>query len=171
MRKYPLLSPVLVLATLLSLSPRRAGAAEEAPKPLPPNNVGGIADASGAGTVSGVVRFKGTKPEPKPLTDVAGSAFCKNCYKDGELPKQDTYVFGKNGGDDTLQNVLVYVSKGLEGKTFDAPKERVVLDQVGCVYTPHVVAVMTGQTLEIRNSDETLHNVMTQPRVNAPFNI
>ena len=71
----------------------------------------------------------------------------------------------------TLANVLVYVSKGLEGKAFDPPKNSVVLDQSGCVYTPHVVAVMVGQTLEIRNSDATLHNVMTSPRDNPPFNL
>lgn len=171
MKTYPLLLLVAILSIVLSPSLRPAAAAEEGPKALPPNNVGGIANASGSGTVTGVVRFKGTKPAPKPLTDIAGSAFCKNCYKDGELPKEDTYVFGKSGDDDTLQNVLVYVSKGLEGKPFDPPKEPVVLDQVGCIYTPHVVAVMTGQTLEIRNSDETLHNVMTEPRNNAPFNL
>jgi hypothetical protein len=45
-----------------------------------------------------------------------------------------------------------------------------VLDQVGCIYTPHVVAVMVGQTLEVRNSDATLHNVMSAPRNNPPFN-
>src|SRR6185437_2025249 len=38
-------------------------------------------------------------------------------------------------------------------------------------YTPHVVAVMAGQTLEIHNSDATLHNVMAMPRNNPPFNI
>jgi len=46
----------------------------------------------------------------------------------------------------------------------------VLLDQVGCMYAPHVVAVMTGQTLRIRNSDATLHNVMSNPQNNAPFN-
>lgn len=39
------------------------------------------------------------------------------------------------------------------------------------MYTPHVVAVMTGQPLEIRNSDATLHNVMASPRENAPFQL
>ena len=38
------------------------------------------------------------------------------------------------------------------------------------MYTPHVVAVMTGQTLGVLNSDATLHNVMTMPRDNPPFN-
>jgi hypothetical protein len=173
MRTYPLLSLIVALLTVVSPSIQPV-AAEEAPGSLPPNNIGGIPKALGAGTVAGVVRFKGARPEPKPLTDIAGSAFCKNCYKEGELPKQDTYVFGKNGDDDTLQNVLVYVSKGLEGKHFDPPEGPVVLDQVGCVYTPHVVAVMTGQTLEIRNSDETLHNAGDEgepPLLHAPVDV
>ena len=97
---------------------------------------------------------------------------CKECHPD-KLPLSEQWVFGKNGNSDILQNVLVYVSKGVEEKTFEAPKDPVVLDQVGCVYTPHVVAVMTGQTLEVRNSDATLHNVMTMPppKRNKEFNI
>ena len=136
----------------------------------PPQSVGGIDDKSG-GTVSGVIRFKGTKPEAKPIQEIGGNAFCKEHQENGELPLHDNFVFGKNGNDDTLVNVLVYVSKGLEGKNFEAPKDHAILDQVGCMYTPHVVAVMVGQTLEIRNSDATLHNVMTAPRENPPFNI
>jgi plastocyanin len=140
------------------------------PKKLPPQSVGGI-DSNSGGTISGVIRFKGTKPEAKPIEEIGGNAFCKEHQGDGELPLHDNFVFGKNGNDDTLVNVLVYVSKGLEGKTFEKPKEPVILDQVGCMYTPHVVAVMVGQTLEVRNSDATLHNVMTMPRENPPFNI
>ena len=160
MQTYPLV--ILLLLTL----PARAD--DTPPKPRP-QNTGGI-DAKDGATITGIVRFKGTKPTPKPITDIAGNAFCKSCYKDGQIPTQDTVRFGKNGDDDTLQNVLVYVSKGLEGKTFDPPKDPVVLDQVGCVYVPHVVAVMAGQTLDVRNSDATLHNVMSTPRKNTPFN-
>jgi len=142
----------------------------------PPNgkpttqSVGGI-DAKDSGVVTGVVRFKGTAPAIKPVEEIAGNAFCKQCYKDGKLPIHDEIVLGKNGDDVTLGNVLVYVSKGLDGKEFDPPKDPVVLDQVGCMYTPHVVAVMAGQPLEIRNSDATLHNVMATPRENPPFNV
>ncbi|HYE98396.1 MAG TPA: carboxypeptidase regulatory-like domain-containing protein [Planctomycetota bacterium] len=130
-------------------------------------NVGGL-DGPG-GTVKGLVKFTGTKPERKPLTGLAGNAFCKEQCKDA-TPLEEKWVFGKNGSDDTLANVLVYVSKGLEGKTFEPPKTPAILDQVGCVYTPHVVGVMVGQVLEVRNSDATLHNVMTMPRKNKPFN-
>jgi plastocyanin len=133
------------------------------------HNVGGIEDAKNAGTISGVVYFTGKKPEMKPINDIAGNAFCSEHHKD-KIPLKDTFVFGTNNGKDTLANVLVYVSKGLEGKDFDPPSKPVLLDQVGCMYSPHVVAVMVGQTLTVRNSDETLHNVMSSPRENPPFN-
>jgi len=146
-------------------------AADSAPqrKPVPPQSVGGLPDAKDAGEIKGIVLFKGTKPEPRPITEVAGNAFCKEHHKD-KVPVRDNFVFGKNGDNDTLVNVLVYVSKGLEGKDFEPPKQPAVLDQVGCMYTPHVVGVMVGQTLEVRNSDATLHNVMGAPRNNPPFN-
>jgi hypothetical protein len=141
--------------------------AQDQAKPRPPN-VGGV-DAAGTGTVTGLVKFTGEKPDPKPLSEIAGNAFCKECHKD-KVPLAERFVFGKNGSDETLVNVLVYVSKGLEGKTFEVPKTPVVLDQVGCIYIPHVVGVMAGQVLEVRNSDDTLHNVMTMPRKNPGFN-
>ena len=140
----------------------------KAPPQERPLNEGGV-EAENTGAVSGIVLFKGERPEVKELTDITGNAFCKQHHKD-KLPTNERVVLGKNNDDATLTNVLVYVSKGLEGKTFESPKHKVLLDQVGCVYTPHVVAVMVGQTLAIRNSDATLHNVMSNPRVNPPFN-
>ena len=122
-----------------------------------------------AGTLSGVVKFTGEKPPAKIITEVLANAFCKE-HCGGIPPESDRFVFGTNGVDLTVGNVLVYVSKGLEGKTFTAPKEPVVIDQVNCIYVPHVSAAMTGQPIEIRNSDETLHNVMTRPRDNPGFN-
>jgi plastocyanin len=123
------------------------------------------------GTISGVVKFKGEKPTPKPFAGIAASSFCnEHAAPNGVTPLSDRFVFGKHGGDDTLANVLVYVSKGLEGKNVETPKTPVVIDQVNCIYQPHVVAVMAGQPLEIRNSDATLHNVMTRPRSNPGFN-
>ena len=121
------------------------------------------------GTVQGIVKFTGKKPKRAPIAGIAGNGFCKECHKE-EQPLQEDWVFGKNGDQDTVQNVLVHVTGGLEGKEFKVPKAPVVLDQVGCIYTPHVVGVMAGQTLEIRNSDATLHNVMCNPRNNKGFN-
>jgi hypothetical protein len=156
---------ISVLITIFNLS----ALAEEPSKPAPHQNVGGILDAKDSGTISGLVYFTGKKPEQKPIADIEGNAYCSSRHKD-KTPVRDTFVFGKHGDKETLQNVLVYVSKGLEDKEFDPSKTPVLLDQVGCMYSPHVVAVMVGQTLTIRNSDDTLHNVMCSPRVNPQFN-
>jgi plastocyanin len=43
--------------------------------------------------------------------------------------------------------------------------DAVVMDQVGCRYTPHVVAVTKGAAVEFRNSDATMHNIHTMPAV------
>jgi len=129
-----------------------------------------IAGASApAGTIHGIVKFTGEKPKPRVITEMLANAYCKD-HCGGTPPESDRVVFGKEGGEDVVANVLVYVSKGLEGKKFDPPQQPVVIDQTNCVYVPHVVAVMTGQPVEIRNSDETLHNVMAQPRQNPSFN-
>ena len=48
---------------------------------------------------------------------------------------------------------------------FKAPAEAVVLDQVGCEYTPYILAAQTGQKIIVKNSDPVLHNVHPTPRV------
>jgi plastocyanin len=74
------------------------------------------------------------------------------------------------GPDNTVANVLVYVSEGLPGRTFEAPKESAVIQQKGCQYHPHVAAVETGQKLMVENSDPTTHNIHPVPSNNREWN-
>jgi plastocyanin len=75
------------------------------------------------------------------------------------------------GTNNTMGNILVWVSKGLPaGKTFPVPKTPVVLDQNGCQYKPHVMGIMVGQQYKILNSDGVLHNIHTLPKINPSFN-
>jgi plastocyanin len=68
-----------------------------------------------------------------------------------------------------LKNVFVYVKEG--APKVRAPKTPVLLDQMGCMYAPHVAGVQAGQPLAIQNSDATLHNVHAMPTINDGFNI
>jgi plastocyanin len=73
--------------------------------------------------------------------------------------------------DGSLKNAFVYVKDGIDpAYAFPIPSETVVLDQKGCIYTPRVVGVRAGQTLEILNSDPTVHNVHAVPMANQEFN-
>ena len=123
-------------------------------------------DVATAGHVQGMVMFEGTVPEPQPL-DMASEPDCQ-AHWDGEgiTPTRD--IVSVEAGH--IANVLIYVKEGLEDLSFPTPGDAVVIDQVGCRYTPHVAAVMTGQTLTFRNSDGLLHNVNATPQVNRPFN-
>ena len=50
------------------------------------------------------------------------------------------------------------------------PKTPVVLDQSGCKYHPHVLGVMAGQTVQIKNDDQTTHNIHPTPKDNREWN-
>lgn len=118
-----------------------------------------------AGDVTGKVAFQGTPPKPARL-QMGADAVCMKQHKDPVFGQE--VVVNKNG---TLQNVLVYVKDGLAGKTFPPSTEKFVFDQKGCMYTPHVLGIQTGQELEVRNSDPTLHNVHSLSKLNPQFNL
>lgn len=118
-----------------------------------------------AGDVAGKVSFDGAAPKAARLNMNADPV----CAKGHKAPVfSEEVVVNKNG---TLKNVLVYVKEGLGGKKFDAPSSKVVFDQVGCQYTPHVLGIQTGQELMVKNSDPTLHNVHSLSKENPQFNV
>jgi plastocyanin len=53
---------------------------------------------------------------------------------------------------------VVYVDT-IAGKTFPAPKDHPVMDQKGLMFSPHVMVVQQGTTVEFLNSDTVQHNV------------
>jgi plastocyanin len=118
-----------------------------------------------AGDVSGKVSFAGPPPKGARL-QMGADAVCMKQHKDPVF-SQDVIV-NKNG---TLKNVLVYVKDGLSGKTFEPPKEAVVFNQKGCMYSPHVLGVQVGQEFNVVNDDPTLHNVHSLSKLNPQFNI
>lgn len=53
---------------------------------------------------------------------------------------------------------VVYVDT-IQGKTFPAPTEHVVMDQKGLLFQPHILVVEAGTTVDFLNSDKVAHNV------------
>lgn len=100
------------------------------------------------GTVTGKVTLTGTAPE-MPMLQRGADPVCAE-----KEMKAETVVVGDGGG---LANVLVRIKPG----TVPAwtPSEPVVVDQVDCMYRPRVQGGVTGQTIQITNSDPTMHNV------------
>jgi plastocyanin len=117
-------------------------------------------DPATAGSISGVVSFAG--PQPKtPALDMSQDPSCPS-------KPQPAEVFVVKDG--KLANVFVYIKEGLPQGRFAVPPEPVVLDQKGCRYIPHMLGVMTGQTLKILNSDTADHNVHDMPSNNPQWN-
>ena len=117
-----------------------------------------VADAA---TVAGLVKFEGAAPK-MPTVQMAADPYCASAHP---TPESDEEVVVGPGGE--LANVIVYVKNA---PATPAPKTAALLDQRGCKYIPHVSAVQAGQPIQIKNSDNTLHNVHAMPKVNSAFN-
>lgn len=65
-------------------------------------------------------------------------------------------IEGKVGG--MKGHSVVYVD-AITGKTFPAPANHPVMDQKGLVFSPHIMAVQQGTTVDFLNSDTVQHNV------------
>jgi hypothetical protein len=130
---------------------------EEKPAPKP--------GAAGNVAVAGKVMFDGEPPE---RDDINMSAVPQCAEQHANPVPDETIVVNEDG---TLANVVVYVSEGLPaGQEFPVPQEPAVLDQVGCQYVPHVLPMMVGQEIRVKNSDPFLHNVHSFAVANEAFN-
>lgn len=118
-----------------------------------------------AGSITGKVVYEGNVPQFKPV-DTSGDPSCAAHFGDNP-PVSEVLVLGEGN---SMANILVRVTKGLPAKTWEAPKEPVVMTQAGCRYTPHVNVVQLGQVLKVQNPDGILHNVNCQPKINKPSN-
>jgi plastocyanin len=116
-------------------------------------------DPATVATVTGTVKFDGSAPKPAKI-DMSQDPGCK-----GNNEAENIVV---SNGD--LANVFVYVKDGLGSRTFETPKDPVVIEQKGCQYHPHVLGVMTGQTVDIKNADPTTHNIHPTPKDNREWN-
>jgi Carboxypeptidase regulatory-like domain len=117
-------------------------------------------DAASAGSISGVVNFKGAVPK-QAMLDMTGDPMCPQTPQPSE-----TVVVNKG----KLANVFVYVKEGASAGPFPVPSEPVVLDQKNCRYNPHVMGIMAKQPFKITNTDQADHNIHDMPSHNPAWN-
>src|SRR2546428_10283102 len=113
-----------------------------------------LAGAQGGGTVEVDVKYNGAPVVEKLKVN-----------KDTE----------KCGTETMIEKVVVGSNKGLANAVVSAPNTKGaksvkgVVDQHGCKFVPHVT-VMTPGELELKNSDDILHNIHTYSTANPAIN-
>ena len=120
-------------------------------------------DPATAATITGKVAFTGQAPNRLRIRMDAVPA----CTQANTEPVfvQDVVV----NDNKTLANVFVYVKGGLAG-SFPASGGDVELSQHGCMYTPHVLGLAVGQSIRVKNTDSTNHNIHPLPMQNREWN-
>ena len=147
--------PWFLVTVLLALVTPALGAREGRP----------LTDAEHAASISGTVTYVGSVPEMAPL-DLSTDPVCVDLNR--ERPqRREVLVLGTGRG---LANVLVQLKGRLPRNDDALPGTAVELDQSGCRFAPHVLALRVGQTLRVLNPDGTLHTVHAYSRVNRSFN-
>ena len=124
-----------------------------------------ISPAAPGTSVTGVVKFKGTAPRPTRI-DMSADPYCAKEHPSGASTED---VVADASGD--LENVVVFISDGLGSATFPIPDQPAVMEQKGCQYKPHVLAMRAGQKLKVVNSDGTTHNIHPMPNNNREWNV
>lgn len=116
----------------------------------------------GSGVISGRVSLEGTPPEERELPlDPNCKESCKLHH--GEGPRFTRVYVTKDGG---LGDVVVSVV-GIPPQPIRDGTGSLVIDQRGCEYIPYISACQVGQTIQVLNSDNLLHNVHTLPKVSG----
>src|SRR5499433_1679571 len=116
----------------------------------------GPAGAQGGGTIEATVKYNGAPQVEKLKVN-------KDTDKCGTEAVIEKVVVGGNKG---LANAVVSVPGAKGG----APKTvKTVVDQHGCKFVPHVSAMTPGE-MDLKNSDDILHNIHTYSTANPSIN-
>ena len=154
----------LVLLSALALAGCSSKPISPPPQAEKPAPVYFKVDPATAGSITGVLHYKGRKPAPRPI-DMSEEPACVEAHHGKAY--DESLVVGKGG---LLANAFVYVKSGLEGKTFMVPPVPVVIDQAGCWFRPRVMGIQVGQELKVVNSDPVTHNIHPLAEVNRAWN-
>jgi plastocyanin len=113
------------------------------------------ATAQGGGTVEVEVKYNG----PAQVEALKVNKDTEQCGKEAKVEK---VVVGGNKG-------LAYAVASVAGAKGEKTGKKAVIDQKGCSFQPHVVAMTPGE-IDVLNSDGILHNIHTYSTANPSIN-
>jgi plastocyanin len=117
--------------------------------------------AAATSEITGTIKLDGQTPHQRGI-DMSKDPSCAQT-RGGTAATAENVVVGANGG---LANVVVYISQGLTGEQATVVSTQPVkMEQKGCQYVPHVVAVNVGQHMTVLNDDKTGHNIHPEPKL------
>jgi plastocyanin len=156
-------SPDVNISSKTSTAPTTGAAspggttAGSTPSAAAPASTGAVA---GWGTLKGQVVFEGAPPTPKVLQEKGKAAKDPNvCAVDAPIVSERLVIDAATKG---VKNVLVYFPRP-SAVNEDAKKalaaKSVTFDQKKCVFEPHVMGLMVGETVTLKSSDPVNHNV------------
>lgn len=123
---------------------------------------GMLASVAFAGNITGTVMYEGDVPERPTLTATKD----QHCVDAVNGTKSEALVVSKGKG---IKNVVIYARVRRAEVTL--PEKNPIMDQVGCAYSPHVLAVPVGATVDLTSSDPVAHNVHSHAQKNEAPNI
>lgn len=118
-------------------------------------------DVKDGGGIVGIVKFDGDVPTAKVLKVDKDEQTCGHENKLSE----ELVINGESKG---IKNVVVSLVDIASGKKADTTT--VALDQKECLFSPHVLAVSVGASVDLLNSDNVMHNLHSWSIKNAGFN-
>jgi plastocyanin len=113
------------------------------------------------GTIRGTVRYTGAAIEQKKLPVTVDHSVC------GREKDAEALVLSPEQG---IRNVVVSLQSPPPGAKWPVSAPTVQMDQEQCMFTPRVVVVPAGGTVEFLNTDRLLHNLHSASKENRIFN-
>ena len=150
-----------ILSYLVALNgcvPEPAGPPEPQPGAIPAGQV------IGGAAIEGRVVFEGSPPARRPIRMSSEAV----CHRPGAEALSEDVIVSSDGG---LKNVYVHLTSGLDDRVFAPPASPAVMDQVGCLFVPHVLDVQANQVIAFANGDPVVHNVRAICEKNRQFNV
>lgn len=124
-------------------------------------------EVKGGGTISGQVLWSGEIPEITKFPINKNPEICALHAADKMAESPRLIIDKESTG---VKNALVFLAVVKEGKSF-AAIETPVFDQKNCTYDPHILFIKAGERLQMKSSDDILHNIhaVGPSKFNKPF--